>query len=246
MLLFKKTLLFKKSLLFSNALLLISLPFILLLLELKLLHAIAQEEEVGGVRDCLCDLVCLNEMSNLRRDGSGGRWETEIEARRGPRGGSIESAVAFNPIRLLSTPRRFPQVPVVSQLHFIFQLRTPLETRQNKSRQEKIHSKTNTMKFVFVTLKCLLPVIRPAKKTPTYLKRVVKEKWDEVNRLSKRRVRWILGGDKIDVEYDVGTNTAALPTVNALFHSIVSTHSHLATIDIVDYYFGAVIPVLDL
>ena len=38
---------------------------------------------------------------------------------------------------------------------------------------------------LLVTLKCLLPsVIRPAK-TPTYLKRVVKEKWDEVNRLRK-------------------------------------------------------------
>ena len=49
----------------------------------------------------------------------------------------------------------------------------------------------------------------------------MKEKWDEVNRLRKRRVRWTIGGDKIDVEYDVGTNTAALPTVNALFHSIV-------------------------
>jgi hypothetical protein len=50
-----------------------------------------------------------------------------------------------------------------------------------------------------------------------------------------------MGEDKIDVEYDVGTNTATLPTVNALFHSIVST-SHLATIDIVDYYLGAILP----
>ncbi len=38
-------------------------------------------------------------------------------------------------------------------------------------------------------------------------------------------MRWTIVGDKIDVEYDVGTNTAALPSVNALFHSIVSTHS---------------------
>jgi hypothetical protein len=85
---------------------------------------------------------------------------------------------------------------------------------------------------LLVTLKCLLPVMRPAK-TPTYLKRVVKEKWDEVHRLRKRKVRWTLGGDRIVVGYDVGTNTAALPTVNALFHSIVSTHSLMATIDIV-------------
>ncbi len=41
----------------------------------------------------------------------------------------------------------------------------------------------------------------------------------------------------------MGTNTAALPTVNALFHFIVSTHSFMATtIDIVDYYLGALLP----
>ncbi len=38
------------------------------------------------------------------------------------------------------------------------------------------------------------------------------------------------------------SNTAALPTVNALFHSIVSTHSLTATIDIADYYLGAILP----
>jgi hypothetical protein len=36
---------------------------------------------------------------------------------------------------------------------------------------------------------------------------------------------------------------AALSTVNVLFHSIVSTHSFMATtIDIVDYYLGALRP----
>jgi hypothetical protein len=94
---------------------------------------------------------------------------------------------------------------------------------------------------LLVTLKCLLPVMRPAK-NPAHLKRVVKEKWDKVHRLRKRRVRWTIGGDKINVDYEVGTNTAALPTVNALFHSIVSTHSFMATIDIVDYYLGAILP----
>ena len=98
---------------------------------------------------------------------------------------------------------------------------------------------------LLVTLKCLLPVMRPAK-TPTYLKRVVKEKWDEVNRLRKRRVRWTIGGDRIEIDYDVGTNTAALPTVNALFHSIVSTHSFLATIDIVDITLMLFFPPLSL
>jgi hypothetical protein len=83
--------------------------------------------------------------------------------------------------------------------------------------------------------------MRPAK-NPTYLKRVVKEKWDEVHRLRKRRVRWTIGEDRIEVGYDVGTNTAALLTVNALFHSIVSTNSFMATIDIIDYYLGALLP----
>jgi hypothetical protein len=84
---------------------------------------------------------------------------------------------------------------------------------------------------LLVTHKCLRSVMHPMK-NPTYLKRVVKEKWDEVHRLRKRRVRWTIGGDRIEVEYDVGANTAALPTVNALFHSI----------DIVDYYLGALLP----
>jgi hypothetical protein len=51
-----------------------------------------------------------------------------------------------------------------------------------------------------------------------------------------------LYGDKMAVDYEVGTNTAALPTVNALFHSKVSTHSLKATIDIVDYYLGVILP----
>jgi hypothetical protein len=56
-------------------------------------------------------------------------------------------------------------------------------------------------------------------------------------------MRWTIGGDRIEIDYEVGTNTVALPTVNALFHSIVSTHSFLATIDIVDYYYlGALLP----
>jgi hypothetical protein len=77
---------------------------------------------------------------------------------------------------------------------------------------------------------------REQRRTPTCLKRLVKERWDEVNRLRKRRVKWTIGGDRIEIDYEVGTNTTALPTVNALFHSIVSTYSSLTTIDIVDDY----------
>ncbi len=92
---------------------------------------------------------------------------------------------------------------------------------------------------LLITLKCLLPVMRPTK-TPTYLKRVVKEKWDELHRL--RSDEMDDRGDRIEVGYDMGTNNAALPTVNGLFHSIVSTQSCMATIDIVDYYLDALLP----
>jgi hypothetical protein len=71
---------------------------------------------------------------------------------------------------------------------------------------------------------------------------VVKEKWDEVNRLRNSGERWTIGEDRPEIDYKVGTNTATLPTVNALFHSMVSTHSFMATIDIVDYYLGAILP----
>jgi hypothetical protein len=94
---------------------------------------------------------------------------------------------------------------------------------------------------LLVTLKCLLAVMPPGK-TPTYLKRVVKEKWDEVNKQRNRRMRWTIGGARIDIDYEVGTNTAAFPAVNALFHSIFTTNSFMATIDIVDYYLGAILP----
>jgi hypothetical protein len=64
-----------------------------------------------------------------------------------------------------------------------------------------------------------------------------------VRSLRKKRVRWTIGGNNIKVGYDVGTKTTALPTVNVLFfHSIVFTHSFLATIDIVDYYLETLLP----
>jgi hypothetical protein len=87
------------------------------------------------------------------------------------------------------------------------------------------------------TLRCI-----PQKNLLAHLKRVVKEKWDEVARLRKRRVRWTIGGDRIKAGFDVATKTAALPSVNALFHSIVCTRSFAATIDIVDFYLDAILP----
>jgi hypothetical protein len=82
---------------------------------------------------------------------------------------------------------------------------------------------------LLVTLKCLLPVMRREKST--YLKRVVKEMWDELNR--------------IEAGYDMSTNTAVLPTVNALF-IIISAQFFLGTIDIVDFYLVPFSPFLNL
>ena len=88
-------------------------------------------------------------------------------------------------------------------------------------------------------LKCIIAVHSPST-TPTYCKRVVKEKW--LNNDYKRRVRWTVGGDRITVAYEVGTNTAGLPVVQTLFHSTVSENALFATIDIVDFYLGALLP----
>ncbi len=54
--------------------------------------------------------------------------------------------------------------------------------------KERTLADEQELRKLLVTLKCLLPVMRPAM-TPTYLKRVVKEKWNEVHRHRKRRVR---------------------------------------------------------
>jgi hypothetical protein len=37
----------------------------------------------------------------------------------------------------------------------------------------------------------------------------------------------MIGGDRIEVGYDVGTNTAALPTVNALYSIPLSSLTHV-------------------
>jgi hypothetical protein len=91
------------------------------------------------------------------------------------------------------------------------------------------------------TLEVMSPTLRPLTK-PTYMKRVLREKWDPVNEVRTRRVRWTVGGDRISVAFEVGTNTAALPTVNALFHACVSEDASFATIDIKDFYLGASLP----
>ena len=91
------------------------------------------------------------------------------------------------------------------------------------------------------TLSCMHPTHTPAT-TPTYTKRVAKEKWDSRSLSRIPRIRYTVGGDRIKAGFDVGTNTAALPTVNALFHATVSEDALFATIDISDFYLGARLP----
>jgi hypothetical protein len=54
----------------------------------------------------------------------------------------------------------------------------------------------------------------------TYLKRVVKEKWDEVHRLRKRRVRWTIGGGAASRCYNVSEMLQRLPDALKLAENV--------------------------
>jgi hypothetical protein len=53
------------------------------------------------------------------------------------------------------------------------------------------------------------------------------------------RVRWTVGGDKIDYPFDVSTKTADLTTTKLLLNSVVSTpNAQFLTADLKDFYLG--------
>ena len=53
------------------------------------------------------------------------------------------------------------------------------------------------------------------------------------------RIRWTVGGDKIDYPYDVSTKTADLTTAKLLINSVVSTpNAKFLTADLKDFYLG--------
>jgi hypothetical protein len=60
------------------------------------------------------------------------------------------------------------------------------------------------LKHKKATYLCIVTAFRPEKKNP-------------------RRVRFTIGGDRIDCAGDVSTNTADLPTVKLVLNSIIST-----------------------
>jgi Reverse transcriptase (RNA-dependent DNA polymerase) len=74
----------------------------------------------------------------------------------------------------------------------------------------------------------------PNGKKPTYLRLVVA---DRPNKENPRRVRFTVGGDKIDYPDEVATKTAELTTAKLLFNSVLSTpNAMFAAFDIKDFY----------
>jgi hypothetical protein len=90
-------------------------------------------------------------------------------------------------------------------------------------------SGTNTMFFI--------PVHAiPKNKKATYLKIVAAYRPEKSN---PHRVRFTVGGDRIDYPGDVSTKTADLPTVKTLLNSVVSTpNARFMTADLKDFYLG--------
>jgi Reverse transcriptase (RNA-dependent DNA polymerase) len=60
---------------------------------------------------------------------------------------------------------------------------------------------------------------------------------DRPQKTETRRVRFTVGGDRVDYPFDVSTKTAALTTVKILLNSVISTEgAKFMTIDIKDFY----------
>lgn len=74
----------------------------------------------------------------------------------------------------------------------------------------------------------------PEGRAVTYL-RIVCD--DRPQKADPRRVRFTVGGDRVDYPFDVSTKTAALVTVKILLNSVISTNgARFMTIDIKDFY----------
>ncbi|KAI2493168.1 Reverse transcriptase (RNA-dependent DNA polymerase) [Fragilaria crotonensis] len=87
---------------------------------------------------------------------------------------------------------------------------------------------TNTMYFIPVTA-------IPADRKATYLRVVVASR----PKGKPRRVRWTVGGDKVDYPFDVSTKTADLTTAKLLFNSVLSTpNAKFMATDLKDFYLG--------
>jgi hypothetical protein len=86
---------------------------------------------------------------------------------------------------------------------------------------------TNTIHFI-------RPSDIPKGRKATYLRNVVT---DRPQKAQTRRVRWTVGGDRIDYPGDCSTKTAGLATAKILFNSVLSEmHAMFMTLDIKDFY----------
>jgi hypothetical protein len=86
---------------------------------------------------------------------------------------------------------------------------------------------TNTLFFIPITA-------MPAGRKATYLRLVVS---DRPQKAQPRRVRFTVGGDRIDYPGEVSTKTASLATAKLLFNSVISTPgAKFMTMDIKDFY----------
>ena len=76
----------------------------------------------------------------------------------------------------------------------------------------------------------------PKGRKATYLRVVAAFRPEKAN---PRRIRWTVGGDRIDYPYDVSTKTAELTTAKLLFNSVLSTpNAKFLGLDIKDFYLG--------
>jgi hypothetical protein len=88
---------------------------------------------------------------------------------------------------------------------------------------------TNTIFFIH-------PSAMPKDRKATYVRVVSAMRPEKAN---PYRVRWTVGGDRIDYPFDVSTKTAELTTAKLLFNSVLSTpNARFMTADLKDFYLG--------
>ena len=88
---------------------------------------------------------------------------------------------------------------------------------------------TNTIFFIH-------PSAMPKDRKATYVRVVSAMRPEKAN---PYRVRWTVGGDKVDYPFDVSTKTADLTTAKLLFNSVLSTpFARFMTADLKDFYLG--------
>jgi hypothetical protein len=95
--------------------------------------------------------------------------------------------------------------------------------------------------FIFPIPHSLVPKDRWKNNEIVYYNPVVKQKRNDDGSI-QFRVRGTVGGNLLDVPYDVSAKTARLDTVKLLIHSVISGGFKWMTIDIADFYLGTPLP----